>query len=205
MSRKAIDQQQPSECRQAVWDWIRETSKIFTVNDIAMDVRLSESSIRDYLTGLVNAGYLITELVTLNQTPVRYYKLVRDTGIDAPRVRKNGALVTMGQGRRQMWNALQVLKRFTAFDLAFNASTEACPVAESEAKHYIQMLHHANYLKLLTPGKPGHKPGTGKKAVYTLIPAMWTGPQPPQVQRTRQVYDPNLRKVVWSRVEGGAE
>ena len=62
MSRKPIDQQQPSECRQAIWEWIRNyvrehgPSHAFFLKDI--DVKLDVASIRDYLTGLFNAGYL---------------------------------------------------------------------------------------------------------------------------------------------------
>lgn len=194
MSRKPIDQQQPSECRQAIWDWIRAWHGSFTVNDILMAVRLEPSSVNEYLTGLCNSP---EKYLTARKNPSRgvltQYVLNNDTGHDAPRVRKDGTPVTMGQGRLQMWNAMQVLKVFTPRDLAFNASTDTHTVAESEAKTYCAALCKAGYLV----GLAGQR--------YSLIPTMWTGPHPPQIQRTKQVYDPNLKKVVWARIEGGAE
>jgi len=193
MSRKPIDQQQPRECRQAIWDWIRtHASATFIINDILFDVRLEVSSVNEYLTGLVNAGYLDACKGSKRAEPT-IYNLIKDTGHDAPRVRKDGTPVTQGQGRQAMWNAMQVLKTFSATDLAFNARTDAHTVAESEAKSYCAALCKAGYLV----GLVGQR--------YCLIPAMWTGPHPPQIQRTKQIYDPNLRRVVWSRVEKGAE
>jgi len=191
--RKPIDQQQPHECRQAMWDWIRNRSpyKSFTWKDIA-DGNLSQKTVQDYLRGLENAGYLESTHDIHRNKPV-LYRLKKDTGVDAPRVRIDGTIVTMGDGRRQMWNTIQVLKNFTLQDMIFNASTGKHAVAESEAKTYCQYLAKAGYLKSL-----GHQ-------LYKLVPGMWTGPHPPQIQRTKQVYDPNLKKVVWSRIEAGAE
>jgi len=194
MSRKPIDQQQPSECRKAVWDEIRDCGgKPFSVPDIAKCVRLEVSTVRDYLTGLERAGYLEIHTLRKGLFGGNIYILVKDVGHDAPRVRKNGTPVTMGQGRRQMWNAMRILKDFSATDLAFNASIDDHKVAESEALTYCQILCKAGYLV----GRTGQR--------YRLLPSMWTGPHPPQIQRTKQVYDPNLKRVVWSKVEGGAE
>lgn len=192
MSRKPVDQQQPTECRQAVWDEIRTCNSPFSVSDIAKSVRLEESTVRDYLTGLMNAGHLKRSGSFRNFSAANFI-LINDTGHDAPRVRKDGTPVTMGQGRQQMWNAMQVLKVFTPRDLAFNATTDTHTVAESEAKTYCAALCKAGYLVGLANQR------------YSLVPAMWTGPHSPQIQRTKQVYDPNLKKVVWARIEGGAE
>ena len=109
MSRKPIDQQQPSECRQAVWAWIRKHPTKFQTGDIMYDIRLTGSSIQEYLTGLVKAGYLS---VIKNPLPgvAAMYDLLNDIGVDAPRVRKDGTPVTQGQGRqggadRSPWRA----------------------------------------------------------------------------------------------------
>lgn len=194
MSRKPIDQQQPTECRQAIWEWIRAWHGSFTVNDLMLTVRLESSSINDYLTGLVNAP---EQYLTARKSPSRgvltQYVLNNDIGVDAPRVRKDGTPVTQGQGRQHMWKAMRILKNFTTIELAFNSSTDDHRVADSEAITYCAALCKAGYLVGKYPQR------------YQLIPSMWTGPQPPQIQRTRQVYDPNLKRVVWSRIEGGAE
>ena len=204
MSRKPVDKQQPCECRQAMWAWIRKNetdhgpNAYFTLNDIALHINLDISSIREYLTGLSNAEHLIAAKGSTRMSPT-LYTLVNDTGIDAPSVRRDGTPVTMGQGRQQMWNAMQVLREFSPRDLAFNAGTEAHPVAESDAKTYCGARHAAGYLVLVQKSTPG------TQARYSMITAKWSGPHPPQIQRTKQIYDPNLKKVVWSRVERGAE
>jgi hypothetical protein len=188
MSRKPVDQQQPSECRQAVWDEIISNPETpFTITEMSKLVRLDASTVRDYIIGLFKAGYL-----GINSVRKEYF-LLRDTGNDAPRVRKNGAPVTQGRGRQQMWDTMDALKLFTAIDLARNASTEEHIVAISEAITYCATLCKAGYLV----GRSGQS--------YLLVAGMWTGPKPPQIQRTKQVYDPNLKRVVWSKVERGAE
>lgn len=195
MSRKPIDHQQPSECRQAIWDVIRSQSgngETFTINDILREVKLDASSAREYLTGLTNGGYLSANKST-DRMVLTLYVLIKDTGHDAPRVRKDGTPVTQGQGRLQMWNTMQVIKEFSARELACMASVETHVVAENEATTYCATLCKAGYLV----GRAGQR--------YLLISGMWTGPQPPQIQRTKQVYDPNLKRVVWARIEGGAE
>lgn len=192
MPRKPINEQQPTECRQAIWEWIRANDYApFSVDLLLHHVKLCPATVRDYLKGLTNAGYLSAEPGQKRFSAI-IYTLVRDTGVDAPRVRKDGTPVTQGIGRQQMWNAIDTIKIFTAIDLAYNASTEDHRVAESEARTYCQMLTNAGYL-------------TKKGDIYHLIPSMYTGPLPPQIQRTKQVYDPNLRRVIWSRIEGGAE
>jgi len=196
VSRKPIDIQQPTECRQAIWDCIRQLDKErgpcahFTIKDI--DAKLDVGSIRDYLKGLTHAEYLVCSK-NIRPGGLDLYSLVNDIGNDAPRVRKDGTPVTQGQGRQQMWNAMRILKTFRPSDLAFNASTDVHTVAESEAKTYCGALCKAGYLVGRSEGK------------FMLVPSMWTGPQPPQIQRTKQIYDPNLKRVTWSRIEGGAE
>lgn len=205
MSRKPIDKQQPSQCRQAIWEEIRKKGDwLFSGKEL--DVALDASTIRDYLSALCKAGYL-EAVSTGKRGEANQYRLINDTGVEAPRVRKDGTPVTQGQGRLQMWNAMRIIKQFAATDLAFNASTDTHKVAENEARDYCKMLCHAGYLRVITPAKTGMagKSGSGQRCRYMLIPTMWTGPQPPQIQRTKQVYDPNLKKVIWNRIEGGAE
>jgi hypothetical protein len=202
MSRKPVDKQQPSECRQAIWEWIRSFAKPgedswFHVRDI--DVVLEDSSIRDYLAGLAASGYLERRLPTKRGEKMMY-RFVKDAGHHAPRVRKDGSEVIQGRSRLYMWRAMPVIKVFTSLDLAYNASTPEHTVSEVDAKDYIGHLAKAGYL--IPAGgqaKPGHK------QAYRVKPGMWTGPHPPQIQRTKQIYDPNLQRVVWSTVTGGAE
>ena len=188
MNRKPINQQQPDECRQGIWDFIRSKhDATFTINDILFYSRLDESSIRDYLVGLVNGGFLTSQTSRTSQKIPNIYTLVKNSGIDAPRVRKDGSLVTQGIGQKYMWNAMTSMKVFTPADLAFEASTECHQVKTATAKNYCQMLCRFGYLRKQTKG------------AYKLIKR--TGPKPPQIQRTKQVYDPNLRQVMGYVVE----
>lgn len=199
MSRKPIDQQQPSECRQAVWNEIKDCGgKPFTISDIAKCVRLNISTVRDYIIGLEKADYLTAEKFPTRGVSA-IYTLINDIGHDAPRVRKDGSPVTQGQGRQQMWNTMRILRVFTPQELVFNSSTDSHSISLSEAAHYCAALAKAEYLVLRPSG------AQGTNGQYMTIPSKWTGPQPPQIQRTKQVYDPNLRRVVWSKIEGGAE
>jgi hypothetical protein len=198
--RKPVHKLRPDETREAVWAKIREM-KIFSVTDLWMATRCSRDAIRDYLKGLTNADYVeFTAPTALFKGG--YYKLIKDTGMEAPRVRRDGTPVTMGKGREQIWRALgifaQKARRFTFRDLTLNASTQESPVAESDVKHYLGFLAAANYLIVVEEGCPG------KPARYLMFTRNWTGPRPPQVQRINQLYDPNKKKVVWSE-DGGAE
>lgn len=191
MSRKPIDQQQPHECRQAIWEWIcAQKGRQFYSTDI--DVKLHESSIRDYLTALTNGGYLDL-LLKAPRFGGNIYMQIKDCGVDAPRLKKDGTPVTQGQGQQYMWNAMPILKTFSAYDLALNASTDDVTISVQTAISYITALCKAGYLVGLAEQR------------YQLLPGKWTGPHPPQIQRTKQIYDPNLKRVVWSKIEGGAE
>jgi len=195
MSQRAVDAKHPLETRDAVWEAIRRLRK-FTLKDLRHETRLKADTIRDYLTGLAAAGYLE------KSPPPAIYTLVKDCGVEAPRVRKDGSEITMGKSREQMWLVMKVLGEFSVLDLAVHASTESVRVSEIDARNYLMYLHKAGYLAMVVKGKPGHRTGCGAPARYRFLPARYTGPRPPMVQRVKQVYDPNIRQVVWS---GGAD
>jgi hypothetical protein len=186
----------PEEKRQAIWEVIQSTvGAEFTTRLIARKTWAGESTINDYLAGLASAGYLERKSPD-GPGKCAAYRLVRDTGTDAPRVRPDGTEVTQGRGREQMWRTMRILGVFTPRELAITASTEEIKIAPNEAGHYINRLHAAGYLRLSSKGKPGYKQGTGAQASYQFMRHMHTGPKAPQVQRNKQVYDPNLRQIV---------
>lgn len=204
--RKPVNKMRADEGRDAVWAYIRKCRNGFATNDVAAEVRLEISTIRDYLTGLTAAGYLEATVGSSRFAPTTY-RLIRDTGLEAPRVRKDGSEVTMGRGREQMWRALGIMAqkgtRFNFRDLCLYSSTAESPVAEDDAKHFIRYLAAAGYLHQVEEGKPG------APARFRMVQSKWTGPRPPQIQRVRQLYDPNLKQVVWSEdspdPKGGAD
>lgn len=187
--------------RQRLWDRIRQLNgERFEVFEILIGAEVkSESTAREYICGLTNAGYLerSESATTAGPTSRRKsasYKLVRDVGVEAPRVRRDGSTVTMGLAQEQMWRTLRTLKGDTnARELAAYASTPDIPVEEIAAKSYLKALYAADYLLRTAEGKGRGKGGI--QARYRLQKN--TGPRPPMVQRTDALYDPNLGDVVW--------
>lgn len=190
MPPKPIDRRKPLESREATWELIR-AKRTFTARELWQELKLAKSSIQDYLVGLTRAGYLSTEEIPSGtSTPALRYTLQRDPGPEPPRVRRDGTEVTQGRGRIQMWRAMRVLGQFTLRDLVVHAATEEHQVAEIEAKSYCYFLTRAGYL-------------IKRGDLYTARRDRYTGPRPPMIQRIKQVFDPNLGKVVWS--QGGGD
>jgi len=191
--------------RDAIWLAIREL-KQFTYADIVIKTSENEYTVRTYLQGLNHAEYIKVigkdhrddNTQGIEKPPTRrranLYKLINDIGIDAPRVRKDGTPVTQGQAREQMWRTIKIIGEFNYTELAANASTETCLVAPHDAKSYIGNLHKAGYLHITT--KAGRHTGLAR---YRLLPSKNTGPKPPKVQRVKNIYDPNLGKIVWQQ------
>lgn len=183
--------------RQRIWDRIRArrvAGADFALGDLVIGDECTATG-REYLIGLERAGYVAVTFKGGHRTPKRW-KLARDAGAEAPRVRKDGTPVTMGLAQEQMWRTLRLLRGDTnARELAAHASTPAVPVRETAAADYLRNLHCASYLR---ETKRGH--GTGRGGVqsrYQLISN--TGPRPPMVCRADTLYDPNLGKTVWVR------
>lgn len=178
--------------RQAAWEAMRRLQR-FTTADIASAGRMEITGARDYLTSLQRGGYIaIAEIVKGGGAARTYiYELVRDIGIEAPRLRKDGRPCVQGLAREQMWRTMKILTDFDYRDLAIAATTEDISVSEGNSRDYIHYLLTAGYLHLTAAGGPA------RPARYQFVRAMNTGPQPPMVQRTKVVFDPNLGRIVW--------
>lgn len=198
-----LEAQGPKGDRQHMWEVIRKMHRTdwpITVRQVWE--KASEwgpkGRVRDYITGLVAAGYL--RPIEGAPGPSVQYELIKDCGIEAPRVRKDGTEVTQGRGREQMWRTVKIIGDFTSRELAQAASTPNHEVAELTAKDYCLMLAGAGYLTITRQGSPG------VPARYRLVPSRWTGPRAPMIQRLKQLYDPNTGEVVYRRhatTEGG--
>jgi len=180
--------------REQIWAIIRRLKKFTRTaiqGELKTDVPLA--TIRTYIQGLEAAGIVSTSGTQPKKDGKGYvnvYKLEKDLGVEAPRVRKDGTPVTQGIGREQLWRTIKILKQFDRKELALAASTEKHKVKESEAGSYAEALYHAEYLILV-------KKATSKnKATYRFNPRYDTGPKPPQIQRLKTLYDPNLGKIV---------
>lgn len=177
--------------RQRIWNLIRsQNSAEFDITDVTPnDIPLSTS--KDYLLGLSRAGYL-EPLQTGRHRERTTYQLIKDAGIEAPRVTKRGVEVAQGQGNEALWGAMQALGSFNARVLA-----EMAGVKELTVKKYCAMLARAGYLTVDRQGK-----GIGRGGIatqYRLLVSKVSGPRPPMITRLKAVYDPNIHEIVWQQ------
>jgi hypothetical protein len=185
----------------SIWKTLRAHKKqAFTIGDLISWLlkdgvdNVNDWTVESYLARLVAGKYL--KMVKPAPISGKYgeavYQLVKDCGHEAPRLRKDGSAVTQGLGNEQMWRTMKVLKAFSPGELAIAASTATVSVKLSTAKSYAAALYRAGYLIVVNKSKPG------TQAVYRLLNSKNTGPKPPQIQRTKRVFDPNLNAVIWS-------
>ena len=99
--------------RQRVWEAIRARGGAeWTRAEIAVASHVADEAIATYLGGLA-AAQIIRQSRSEPGRGVaiqRWYVLVRDTGLEAPRVRRDGTPVTQGLSQEQMWRSLRMLK-----------------------------------------------------------------------------------------------
>lgn len=184
--------------RQRVWDVVRARREHFTMADLSVQSNVNTGTTKTFLRSLLKGGWVeVTnpEEAKKNGVMVEWtYRLVRDNGTFAPRIRKDGSEVTQGRGNELIWQTMRHLDSFDFYELAALSSTETTTVAVSTVKTYLKFLLKAGYLAVITPAKATFGKGT-KPSRYKL--AKYTGPRPPMVQRVDWVYDQNLNKVMW--------
>lgn len=184
--------------KEHIWQAIRKRPA-FTMVDILSELvkqelkAVKDSTVKDYIGRLVKSGHLaVVDCKRVRNNCVQYrYELMRDVGVEAPSVAKDGTVRRPSLRNEQMWRTMKMLKRFTPQDLAITASTEDVEVKLNTAKAYVGMLKKAGYVAVVIPSKPG------TQATYQFLKSRNTGPRPPQVQRFNQVFDPNEGQVVW--------
>lgn len=170
--------------RQDIWIALKSTPDMITVTDLVTRTGVGRSSVSRYLRALTAAGYLSANPAPVGQAGT--WQLVKDVGHHAPRVRRDGSPVTKGEIIGQLWVAMCGLRDFDFRDLMQNASIE---IPEATARDYCKRLLAAGYLRVLRKADPQRS----LIARYRLIRS--SGPKAPQVQRVRQVYDPNTGDV----------
>lgn len=173
--------------RQLIWDALRalaESGKSVEIGSITERTHLNRKTVADYCLSLERAGFLAPV-----EGASKTWVLARDGGVHAPRVRLDGSTVTQGAGMQNLWRSMRMLSKFSTLDLALHSSTPTCSVAEATAQSYISMLLSTGFLAVVQKADPVK----GRKAIYRLIRN--DGPRPPQVQRVKQIYDPNTGKI----------
>lgn len=189
MTRKPIDQlndEPKPQGMDGVWAEIRRLN-IFTKREIHDNTDIHNKTITDYMQRLMAGGYI--EEHSTYQDSGRYV-LVRDAGVHPPRIRLNGQPVTQGKGTQNMWRSMRMLGQFTPRDIMAHSTTDTVTVTEATAKSYCSMLLKAQYLRVVQKAVPGRR-----QATYKFVRN--TGPLAPQIQRVKQVFDPNIGEVTY--------
>lgn len=172
--------------RQRVWEALRVHRTNVTLYALARAAMVDDDTVLSYLRCLIAGEYVAKTGPTYDTAT---YSLLRDVGCEAPRLNRDGTPNSQGQGTEAMWRALRILQETSAEELARYASA-ATPTAVNTAKAYLAWLAKAGYVQTLRQ--------RGRATRYRLLLSRYSGPRPPMIQRTRQVYDPNLGKVVWA-------
>lgn len=183
-----------------VWAAIRQL-KTFTQLDIELKLvhdnitGINSWTVKSYISRLEKGGFIkLSSYEPVNNIAKRItYTLINDVGVHSPRLNKDGEISTQGRGRENLWRAMKVLGTFDQSELSEAASTKDVIVKEGEAQDYIKHLYKAGYLIKVAEYNRKH----GTKARYQLLKSKNTGALPPMIQKTKQVFDPNLRQVVW--------
>jgi len=208
MSRKPahLEMKGGKSPRQRVWEAMRRHRECFTQRDLAEVVGGLEGVIEDYVRNLLKAGFIeVIPDERAGRIAVRKsYRLVRDNGVEAPRVRRTGEIVTKGRGNEAMWGTMRRMfskpgNDFNYRELAGMCSTASHPVLVQTAKNYVLYLAAAGYLQETKPAVRGNCPVPAR---YFL--KLDTGPRAPMIQRACQVFDPNPKynRVMWTEQKG---
>lgn len=177
----------PTPGRQEIWAAIRKTPDRFTLSDLVARSGANRKTVSDYLRCLIPGGIIQAEEGDA-------YSLIDDRGYHAPRLNRAGQPVSQGAGTQNMWNSMRGLVEFSPRDISAHSTTPDVRVSEPTAKSYCSMLLRTGYLRVVKKAEPA----AGRQAIYRLIRN--SGPKPPQIQRIKQVFDPNTGAV---HVPGG--
>ncbi|VVE35625.1 hypothetical protein PFI31113_03846 [Pandoraea fibrosis] len=183
--------------RQRVWDVLRTADEPLRLVTLSFRAKADDLTVKTYLQGLVKAGYVeAISLAGKGACKPKVFRIIRNCGVDAPRVTRDGKPVMQGLGNEQMWRAMRIIGPFDFRVLAARSSTPEVRVSDETARAYVQALYNAGYLQVVRQYKPG------LTAQYMLPKSKVTGPHAPMIQRVNQVFDPNTNRVVWTEQKG---
>lgn len=182
--------------RQHIWEAIRAVNaspKELTTYAVARKSNQEDEAVRAYLRDLEKVG-IVSKVRSIGRFDAEW-SLLKDEGVEAPRVTKNGKVSNYAAGVENVWRALRILGEFSAAEASVAASINGASISEFGAHVYLSGLAKAGYVT--------RRGGTaGFKTRFCLIPSRYTGPKHPIYQRDfDQVYDPNLDQVVWRKTD----
>jgi hypothetical protein len=126
------------------------------------------------------------------------WHLVRDVGVDAPRVTRDGKPVTQGAGNEAMWTAMKTLREFDCRELVAAASAGDVKVSTTRTRRmYCLWLTHAGYLVVACQGAATPRRATASTSRRTPGRAR-------RSSRNREVIDGNTGTVAYEGRGKGA-
>ena len=178
--------------RQRAWEELRLRTlhgEALSMPELAALIDVETLDLRDYISGLIAAGYLAKVRAPKRGVPAAY-RVVRDNGAEAPRVKRDGSPLIKGMAEEQMWRILRspAGADITAAQLAAYAATPALAVSDLDAETYLSQLAGAKYIAPLPTRR-------GAAQRWRLVSN--TGPKPPMFARIDSLYDPNLSTLIW--------
>lgn len=182
--------------RQHIWEAIRainSSPKELTTYAVARKSNQDDQTVRGYFRDMEKAG-IVSKVRNVGRFDAEW-ELLKDEGVEAPRITRNGKVSKYAAGAENVWRALRILGEFSAAEAAVAASVNGVSISEFGAHVYLSGLAKAGYVT-----RRGGTPGV--KTRFRLVPSRYTGPKHPIYQRDfHQVYDPNLDQVVWRKAD----
>lgn len=173
--------------RQRIWEVLRQQNgQTFEIYPIARASNADDETVKTYLQCLVAGGYV--EIVSRKRYSKSTYRLIKDSGIEAPRLSRKGEPVKQGLITEAIWRTLRILDVLDAAQITSHVAASGHDVALMYVKRYLVSLKKAGYLQVIVVGGP-HR-------LERIRLVRDTGPRAPQIQRVKTVYDPNLNQVM---------
>jgi hypothetical protein len=176
---------------QSAWAVIRKLGE-FTRQDVIFELskefgdNVNADTIKSYIQRLTRGGFVVSagRKRTNDGHSLYIYKLIKDIGNTAPRLKADGSLSLNGAVNESLWRTMKILGTFNLAELQAAASTDTVQPSADSTREYCEHLRRAGYLRL-------------KRGRYTALTSRYTGPQAPIVTKVDTVYDQNNRKIVY--------
>jgi hypothetical protein len=178
--------------RERMWQAMRSLGRkgdwtISQVTDLAYPCELS--SVKTYVDSLCKAGLVVRKQAVQgkNEAGNKWASIPHRLAVtwpQAPRVDRDGKVVTQGLGVLAMWRAARIRKVFTPSELARDATIGEVQVKVTSARQYCIALEKSGHFKLLKKGQ-----GRYVESQYQLLKD--TGPHAPAITRAKIVFDRN--------------
>lgn len=177
--RKPVEQNiNEFDIRQSVWDEIQK-KKQFRKGDFKW-FEGHKTTKNTYVDSLEKAGFISKLRIDPKDKASIYEVLV--TNKIAPSVNKAGLAVFEGKLNQRMWQVMKIQKVFSAIELAEFTNAKLTTV-----QAYLKHLTRSKYLKRFKKNN---------RTLYMFIEAKNTGYYAPMIKKSKDLYDPNINKII---------